>query len=450
MTNRRLMTLLVLGLIGYGGLFLLFRKTSPAARWNFEMDRAAAIERTKAAAASYGYNEPIQTAIVMTEYHRDDEYYLSRQANPLLDSLFTPVKALVNLNVAKSGSGFEARLNSRGELLGYRLRKDGEKKDAPQLSPPPDTLANDRKVADEALKRFLGERYGKFSFLSGSNAGDEDRKFSWRAADDGLIVLAGVVVHEGKVIEVWLNSNLSPKFQAESNARLSGAIAALSSVDVLLFFPAIILMIVFYFVSLAGRRINHRRTLVFLVCSFLLLFVSNLFGSLADVLLNSMRFNNDPLSHGAGAAIKWAILIVFNLCTAALLYLFLAPGLALSAGAANRRTMDLELALKGKLLRRPVTGSLVARLLTGGLLEMIPHAVAASGVFPGASINAKDIEGEFGATAPAMDALPYGDQLMIFMSFASLIPAAAAFLKRAWFQRILVFVIALVTMTGMV
>src|SRR5262247_4134425 len=151
MTNRRLVTLFVLGLISYGGLFFLFRKTNPAARWNFEMDRAAAIERAKAAATSYGYNEPIQSAAVRTEYHRDDEYYLSRQANPLLDSLFTPVKALVNLNVAQSGSGFEARLNSRGELLGYRLReslkkKDGEKKDAPQL-PPPDTLANDRNVA---------------------------------------------------------------------------------------------------------------------------------------------------------------------------------------------------------------------------------------------------------------------------------------------------------------
>src|SRR5215510_8734926 len=315
MTNRRLVTLFVLGLIGYGGLFFLFRKTNPAARWNFEMDRAAAIERAKASASSYGYNEPIQSATVRTEYHRDDEYYLSRQASPLLDSLFTPVKALINLNGAKSGSGFEARLNSRGELLGYRLRerrekKDGEKKDAPQLSPSPDKLANDRKVADEALKRFLGERYGKFSFLSGSNAGDEDRKFSWTATDDGLNVLAGVVVREGKVIEVWLQSNLSPKFQAESNARLGGAIAALSSADVLLVFPAIILMIVFYFVSRAGRRIDHRKTLVFLVCSFLLLFVSNLFGSLADLLLYSFRFNNNPLAHSAPAAVKWAVLIV--------------------------------------------------------------------------------------------------------------------------------------------
>jgi serine phosphatase RsbU (regulator of sigma subunit) len=454
MTNRRLMTLFVLGLIGYGGLFLLFRKTNPAARWGFEMDRAAAIERAKAAASYYGYAEPIKSATVRTEYSRDDEYYFSRQADPMLDSLFTPVKARVNLTGAQSGSGFEARLNSRGELLGYRLRerrekKDGEKKDAPRLSPSPDALAGDRKVADEALKKFLGERYGKFSFVSGSNSGDEDRKFSWTAADDGLKVLAGVVIREGKVREVWLQSNLTPKLQEESDARRGGAIATLSIADQLLIWPAIILMIIFYFVSLAGRRIDHRMTLVFLACGFLLMFVSNLFGSLADGLLFDIRVNNNFLAYSAGAAVRWAFLIIANLCVAACLYLFLAPGLALSAGVANRRTVDLELALKGKLLRRQVTGSLVAGLLAGGFLDMVTHAVAATGVFPGASINAEDIEGVFSASAPAMDAFLDSDQFKIFISFAFLIPAAEAFVKRAWFRQILVFVIAFVTMTGL-
>jgi len=174
-----------------------------------------------------------------------------------------------------------------------------------------------------------------------------------------------------------------------------------------------------------------------------------MFGSLADLLVYSFSFNNNPLAHSAGAAIHWAIIIVFNLCTAALLYLFLAPGLALSAGAASRRTVDLELALKGKLLRRPVTGSLVAGLLAGGLLEMVTHAVAATGVFPGASINAEDIEGVFSAAAPAMDAFLDGDQFLIFISFAFLIPAAEVFVKRAWFRRILVQVIAFVTITGL-
>jgi serine phosphatase RsbU (regulator of sigma subunit) len=454
MTNRRLAPLLVLGLIGYGGLFFLFHKTNPAARWNFEMDRAAAIEKAKAAAADYGYTEPIRAATVTTEYHRDDEYYLSRQANPLLDSLLTPVKARVNLAGAQSGSGFEVRLNSRGALLGYRMReprknKDGEKKDAPQPAQAPDALANERKIADEALRRFLGDRYGKFSFLSGSNDGDEDRKFSWTAADDGLNVLAGVIVREGKVKEVWLQSNLTPKFQEESDARRSGAIAALSSGNTLLIFPAIILVVIFYFVSLARRRIDHRKTLVFLVCCFLLLLVSNMFGSLADESAYNIRFNNNSFALGVGAVIRWALHIVVNLCIAALLYLFLAPGLALSSGIANRRTVDLELALKGRILRRPVTGSLVAGLLAGGLLEVIAYAVAATGVFPGASISAEGIEKVFTASAPALDEFLDGDQFLIFVSFAFLIPVAEAFMKRAWFRRILVFVIAFVTVMGL-
>src|SRR5262249_17463505 len=158
-------------------------------------------------------NAPAGSASVTVEYDRDDEYYISQEGAPLFDSLFTPLKAKVNLIDAKSGSGFEGRLNSRGELLGYRLRdrgqkNDGKKKDAPQPSLVPAALAGERKIAEEALKQFLGERYGKFSFLSGSN-GAEDRKFSWVAADEGLIALADVVVREGKVKEIWLQSNLT-------------------------------------------------------------------------------------------------------------------------------------------------------------------------------------------------------------------------------------------------
>src|SRR5262245_20679918 len=459
MTSRRLVTLSLLALIGYGGLFLLFPRTSPAARWNFEMDRAAAIDRVKTAASSHGFVEPIKTESVRVEYHRDDEYYLSRQANPLLNSLFTPVKTLVRLIDAKSGSGFEARLNSRGELLGYRIqerpvkkdgeKKDAEKKDAPQPPPSADALANDQRIADQALRQFLGERYGKFSFLAGSNSGKEDRKFSWTAADEGLNVLADVIVRDGKVREAWLQSNLTPKFQAESNSRRSGAIAALSSANTLLIFPAIILVIIFYFVSLARRQIDHRKTLVFLVCAFLLLLASNMFGSLANDLRLVFRSGSNASSFNVGEALRWPIIVIFNHCIAAFLYLFLAPGLALSSGIANRGTVDLELALKGKLLRRPVTGSLVAGLLAGGLLEMITHAVAAIGVFPGASINAEGAEKMFSASAPAMDAFLDGEQFLIFISFAFLIPAAEAFVKRALFRRILVFVIAFMTMTDL-
>jgi len=463
MTNRRLVTLSLLALIGYCGLFFLFPKTNPASRWNFELDRAAAIERAKAVAASYGHTTLSQAGTVRVDYQRADEYYLSRQSSPLLNSLFTPLTVRVRLADAKSGLGFEARLNSRGELLGYRRRERSTKKeqteDAPQQTPSAEALAGDQRIADEALKQFMGDRYGKFSFLSGSNAGKEDRKFSWAASDDGARVLADVIVREGKVREVWLQSNLTPKFQTEFRAQRSGAIEALSSGENLLTWPAIIPVIIFYFVSLARRRIDHRKTLVFLACSFLLLLVANSFGSFADELNYDFRISNTPLSYSVEAAIKWTIFAVINLFIAALLYLFLAPGLALSAGSASRRTpnrsaIDLELLLKGKLLRRPVTGGIVAGILAGGLLAMIAHTVAAIGVFSGASINAALINSEgledvFVARGPAVGAFFDGNQFPIFITFAFLIPVVEAFVKRTWVARVLAFVIAFVTLAGL-
>ncbi|HEX5083880.1 MAG TPA: SpoIIE family protein phosphatase [Blastocatellia bacterium] len=456
MTNRRLITLFVLALIGYGGLFLLFSRANPAAQWKFELDRAAAIEKAKAAASSYGYTEPVKYAKVEIEYHRGDEYYyVSHQPGLLPGGLFTPLKAHVSLIGVKSGSDFEARLNARGELIGYRLRedtgkKDGEKKDANQ-PPAPDALANDRKLADEALKQFLGERYGKFSFVSDSNS-DEGWRFDWTTSDGGLGVLATVIVRDGKVREVWLYSNLTPKLQAEYDARRGGAIIFVTSINNLLVFPGIILVIIAYFISLARRRIDHRKTLVFLACCFLLLFISNMFGSLANDLRFNVRSSSGGFTYDGGGALFWPTMIVANLCLAAFLYLFMASGLALAnsiGGGANRRTLDLELLLKGKLLRRPMAGSLVAGLLAGGLPWAITHVVAATGVFAGASINANGIEDLFGVSAPAMSALTDGSQILIFMSFAFLIPAAEAFVKKPLLQRIVVFVIAFVTMAGL-
>jgi serine phosphatase RsbU (regulator of sigma subunit) len=452
MANRRLLTLFVLALIGYGGLFFLFRKINPAAQWAFEMDRAAMIERVKAAAPSYGYTEPVKYAKVEIEYHHSDEYYyVSRKPGLLLDGLVTPLKAQVSLIGVKSGTDFEASLNARGDLLGYRLReaaekKGGEKKDATQ-QPSPETIANDRKAADEALKQFLGERYGKFSFVSDSNS-DDGRRFDWATSDDGLRILAKAVVRDGKVREVWLYSNLTTKLQGEFNARRGAAIYFVTSVITLLNLPGIILMIIVFFLSVARRRIDHRKTLVFLACCFLVLFVSNMFGSLADDLRLNFRSPSGGFTYDGGGALFWPTMIVANLCLAAYIYLFMASGLALSSGLANRRTVDLELLLKGKLLRHPVTGSLVAGLLTGGLLETIAHAVAATGVFAGASINAGGIEDLFSSSAPAMGSFTGSGQILIFISFAFLIPAAEAFVKRTLVQRILVFVITFVTMTG--
>lgn len=463
MTNRRLATLFVLAIIGYSGLFFLFPRTNPAALWNFGLDRAAAVDKVKAVAPSYGFTASSQTESVRVDYHRTDEYYLSRRSGALLDTLVTPLSVRVKLTDPKSGASFEARLDSRGELLGFRRREaQTEKKQAGDASqqapaadaPAADALAADQKTADEALKQFLGERYGKFSYVSGSNAGREGRKFSWAASDEEIRVVADVIVRDEKVMDIWLQSNPTPKFQTEYRSMRGGAIEALSSAENILVWPAIIPLIIIFFVGLARRRIDHRKTMVFLACVFLLLMVANSMGNLADELSYNFSVGDTPISPAAAATIRWVIFAVINLFIALSLYLFLAAGLSLYAVSPDRAiprrsSLDLELVLKGKLLRRPAMVSILAGLLCGGFLAAIPHAVTAIGSIGGASINAAGLEDIFTARNPAIGAILSGSQFLFFMTFAFLIPVTEAYVKRMWIARILVFVIVFAIVAGL-
>lgn len=453
MTPRRLLSLLVLALIGYGGLFILFPKTNPAARWGLELDRVAAIEKAKAIASSYGYATASPVETVDVEYNRADEYYLSRQNSPLLGSLLTPLTVRVRLDDPKSASGVEVRLNSRGELLGFRRRERAAQRPSSEQSSqqpaPVDALVNGQKIAEESLKQLLGDRSGKFSFLSASKSGKEDSKFSWAAADDRIRVLADVTLRDGKVREVWLQSNPTTKFQAELSARRSGALEVLTSAENLLVWPSIIPVIILFFVGLARRRIDHRQTLTFLVLCFLFLFVINLLGSFYDGFRGGFRVSNASVSSTVEAVIAWAFFTLINLALAFSLYLYWSSGLSLSGGLANRRSLDLELLLRGKLLKRPVASSVVTGLFIGGLLALIPHAIVATGVFSGAMIDNSEVENVFQARFPALDAFLDGSQYLIFLTFAFFIPVVDYFVKRPWTAQILAFLIALCSWIGL-
>ncbi len=456
MKTRHLPVLFALALVGYCGLFFLFPRTNPAARWGFELDRAAAIDKAKATASSHGFSANDQTESVVVGYDRSVEHYLAKQTNPLLDPLLSPLTARVRLTDKKSGLGFEARMNSRGDLLGFQHRERSTRPargDEPSSQPSSAEstlsgfdLSNDQRVAEEALKQVAGSHFAKFSFRSGSNSGKEDRKFSWSASDDRIKVLAEITVRDGKAREVSLQPNLTPKFQAEFDSQRSGAMTALAASDNLLIWPAILLVIIFYFVGLARRQIDHRQTLVFLGLCFLLLLITNLLGNFADDFRAGFRIGNSSLSPGVEAAIAWTVFALLNLLIAVSLYLFWASGLSLSASAPNRRTIDLELLLKGRLLRRPVPASIVAGLLTGGLLALIPHAVVATGLFSGAMINASGKEDIFAARFPAFDTFVDASQFLVFLSFAFLIPFVDALVKRMWVAGILTFAIAFLTL----
>jgi hypothetical protein len=71
---------------------------------------------------------------------------------------------------------------------------------------------------------------------------------------------------------------------------------------------------------------------------------------------------------------------------------FLPPVFPVSTRSPNRKTVGLELLLKGKAAqatgdRRPRRG-----ILAGGILAMIPHAIATFNIFRGALIDAGGLE----------------------------------------------------------
>jgi sigma-B regulation protein RsbU (phosphoserine phosphatase) len=208
-------------------------------------------------------------------------------------------------------------------------------------------------------------------------------------------------------------------------------------------------MIILYFVSLARRQIDHRLTLTFFGVCFLLVLAESLFGSMGAGILQDFRINNQPQPTGVSGLLKWVIILLMDLVVAACFYLFFAPGLSVSTRSPNRKTVGMELLLKGKLLRRPVTGGLVTGLLAGGILAMIPHAIAAINIFRGAMIDAGGLEDVFLVKSPAVDAFFDGSQFVIFIIFAFLIPVEEAFVNNRLAARTFAFLIAFMTMIGL-
>src|SRR5262249_33213563 len=153
---------------------------------------------------------------------------------------------------------------------------------------------------------------------------------------------------------------------------------------------------------------------------FLLLLAESMFGSMATDILQSFQINNQPRLIGVTGLVRLLIILVVNLLIATCFYLFFAPGLSVSSRSPNRKTVGLELLLKGKLLRRPVTGGLVTGLLAGGVLAIIPHVIAAINVFHGAMIDAGGLEDVFLVKGPIVDAFFDSSQFVVFLIFAFL------------------------------
>lgn len=475
--NRTLFTLLAAGVLGYALLFPLFTRLSPAARWRYELDRAAAIARAKEHAAAFGTDAANWRAMVSTRFIRENDYYLAQEPNPLGGTLLSSLTAVVALSDTHTGRRVRVEMNKRGELLALTLREPrnspASAKEQPQTPAPsaaptvaqphqgvPSTQSSEpeRALAEAALNLLLNRssinsqqptgQQSSFGALSTARQDEKDRRYTRTAADQKIKLKAEAVLHDGQLREVALKSEFTPRFQAEYDANFGERITLLTSADKFVLWPLVILLVLFYFIGLARNRIVHRSGLIFLCVAFLLLLVVNTLGGFADTRLANFRIGGVALSPQIETILVWIFFGLINLLLAGVLYLAWTTGLALAIELPARKSFSVELLLKGQLFTKPVATSVAAGLLAGGLFCVTPYLVAATGLFSDIRVSTQKAESSFTARVPALAAFTNGHQVLLFLVFAFAAPLLCVYVRRALLARISVFVVALFILMG--
>ncbi|MCI0664355.1 MAG: PP2C family protein-serine/threonine phosphatase [Acidobacteria bacterium] len=446
MLNRGWLALLIAGLIGYSITLFLFPKVDPAARWNFTLNRNSAIAKARESAGTFGINASGWTARVRARYHRNYEYFLSRYPGFPSSGLLSPATVTVILSDPHSKRSYQTTINTRGEIIGYQWKE----------SSPPSTGENasgDLALAENAAKKIIGSGWDRYKLSASSEASSENAKgqadkkrtYTWEAADELITMSVTVVVESQRVKDLSTQGSFNGKFKNEYDQRRSGFLSFISNTDNIILLFSLILVIIFYFVALGQRRIVHRLTLTFLAAVCLFLLTNSILGSFADRLFMNIFSGG---SNWIDYLLSFLVLMLLMLVLGCFLYLLLAAGLAQSYKLPDRKTISLELLLKGKVLTKPVVNAILAGLLTGGIFSAVPYLAAATGLFQEMELTVSRFEDNFVARYPAITSFTTDLQIYIFLVFAFLGPLINAYIKRPMIARTLIFLLALICLLG--
>lgn len=464
MIKRRWLWLMLFSIAGYALTFLLFPKLMPAARWRYQFDRQTSIAQARQIARSLGV-EKIESndeiATVKIYYEPKTEYYFSSQPSSVGQGLFTPLRTVVQLLDSRTNRKVRVEMNSEGKLvlLEVSAQSKNEKKDdkaendgdAGKNDEDKNHLAiqsensakvvseSDKQLAESAFKSVWGEKLFAASSLSESSLTKQGARLIWKASDDLLKLTARALVTDGKIATLALERDFTPQLNTAFEARRGQAFRVFSGADVAVILLSVLLVAAFYFIGLALKRIQHRQGLLFLGLTFLLVSTICTLSSFNDDFRQDINFNGN---YWVTTIVPWLLLGLMMLGTAGSLYFYWAAGQALAIRLPQRRTISIELILKGKILTRPVAKSFAVGLLAGGIAVVIPFLVAASKLFSGMTLDPAGLEDRFIARSPAFSSFTDSTQYLFFIIFGFLVPLISAFASRRMVERTLIFVVA--------
>lgn len=434
MTQQRWLILFLLAFLGYGALGWFYPRTSPAVTWNYQLDRARAIERARAVAQQFGVNTNGWYIKIKTNRIRGAvAYYLRQQPAPLVTQLFTPLTTDVSFSAPGEAESVTVKLSTQGRPYSFVRQKRSERnpeQNAEQTAEPQPIGSAEQAFAEKALQQLLG---AEASFFTPTGQPTRERgrvKHTLTAAlanETRVKLLADVTTKENEIREAALNTDFTDAFQREVDARQSRTLQLLNNANATVLIPLAILCLMIYFFGWGQGELLHRQALYCFALVFVFTFVTGYFGAFSAELGMDI-----PIANPLGAALARGALFTLVIFFMTLpLYVFWASGHSLLARQERRRTTAFELLLKGQLHTRYFGEHVAAGILLGGVAAALPFVLRQLPAFQTTSFSVRDTYSLFTAACPTLGALSEDHLYGAFIFFAFAVPLIETYVPRA-------------------
>ncbi len=435
MISRRLVVLLLLGLFGYGSLLVLFPRYDAATQWHYQLDRAQVLAQAKALALKQGVDvSGWNVSIIPTRDRNLEQYLHDHRATPLERTLLSPLKTVIKFRAPREDRTVGLKFAANGQLLefertGFKLT-DAEKNTAPNQA-----------LAEQALVELLGEARAQFHLTSTSEPEKGRRQLVWSYVSPNERELkfdAEASVTGTMLTRIEIKNTLPTAYREELSRRDLTSFALLGGLEFIFNALGVLGALVFYFLSLNRKELDHLSALVFFG---LALFVF-LLGTGMTTLLGEYKGNfqvSGLTNPTVLMVLPYVAYVLTCLFLALLLTAFWTTGEATHAKYNTGRLTVFAAALRGKLFTRTVANHVLAGLLLGGMIAAVPYLLAWVGRLadtPAALTSRHDtFVASFPATAALFSSIIGGELYYLMLLFAFLLPVLRAYLPSPWLAR---------------
>lgn len=439
MARQRWLILVALAVLGYGSLWWLYPRFSPAAEWRYQLNRDLALERARAVAREFGVETNGWREQVAVSRDRENPLgaYLQQRPAPAFTEFFGFTQTNVTLTSASSADTIRIRLNPAGRLLRFnwsrRAERNEDPEDAPGAAKPAATITPaEQNLVETTFQKLTGAQRALFTTPPQVSHELKQVKHTWTAglANDSRLSLSVEISTRGEQLRgVSINPIFSEEFKNAN--RSTTLLDLLDTANAILLLPLGILCLVVFFVGWGNGELLHRPALWLLALATLFLLLVNQVGPFYDDLNIDIPLPQPWLT----SLIVRAFFTLIMFCFALPLYFFWASGHSLTARQAQRRTVAFELLLQGRLLTRFLAQNVAAGILLGGVIAVIPFWLKLLPGFQAAPFSVRSGFELFTSQSPALATLANEHAYGVFLFFAFAVPLVEYYVSRKLIAR---------------